>query len=445
MLNLASQLPFYNISDADFASSVSNDCKLPLNILNSMTVEPFAQTCDGISRDYDPDNFYTNSLGYHNPLCNYIFPDNFPSILTKRSCEHFNFFFCNINSIPSKLKDLINDNILPQGFDAIAFCETKLTSSIEHLYEINGYNMYTNNNSRSSGGIAMYLKEDLDCFLRDDLTIKENFIETLFIEIKTKQKNIIVGAIYRRPKTDITSFNDKIDDILQKICSENKIMIISGDFNFDLLKLNSVETVQDYVTNFLTKQFFHTITKPTRVTSTAATLIDHIWCNNLVDLISSGIIYSPISDHFPIISSFKINHPKKEKNTSRNVRRKFNDENIAQFIEQLKDTSWDLVFCSRDPNVILQNFYTIFNGLFDQYFPLEVVKHNNDIESKPYITYEIKQLIKEKHKLQKKFAKYPLSYGDQYRQIRNRVTQTLRTAETNYYKTVLNKNQGKSK
>ena len=125
--------------------------------------------------------------------------------------------------------------------------------------------------------------------------------------------------------------------------------------------------------------------------------------------------------------------------------RKFNEENVVKFTECLRDTSWDLVFCSTDPNIILENFYIIFNASFNKYFPLKVVKHKKDIVSKPYITYEIRQLIKEKHKLQRKFAKYPLSYGDQYRQLRNRVTQKLRIAEANYYKSQLDQNKGNSK
>ena len=51
---------------------------------------------------------------------------------------------------------------------------------------------------------------------------------------------------------------------------------------------------------------FQCITKPTRVTSKTASLIDNIFCNNIVDNLENqdvftGILYTDISDHFPII------------------------------------------------------------------------------------------------------------------------------------------------
>ena len=42
------------------------------------------------------------------------------------------------------------------------------------------------------------------------------------------------------------------------------------------------------------------ITKPTRVTSVTCTCIDNIFCNVLDKPIIPGILYSDVSDHFPI-------------------------------------------------------------------------------------------------------------------------------------------------
>ena len=60
--------------------------------------------------------------------------------------------------------------------------------------------------------------------------------------------------------------------------------------------------------------------------------------------------------------------------------------------------------------------------------------------AKPYITVELKNLIKEKHKLQRKYAKYPITYGDAFRNIRNQVTTAIRNAKSNYYKNKLKEN-----
>ena len=266
MANFLDQLPFFNVDDETLDILFSNEDKLPLHTINSMNIESFTYNSDINTRQYDPDNFLIQSLGYRNPPCEYIFPGSFPSEFKVRPLNHLNIFCYNINSIKKKLDSLILD-IVPQAFDIMSFCETKLSSSIQHLYTLPGFNMYTNNNTTLKGGVAMYVKDDIDSFLRQDLLMMHDFIETIFIEIKTQTKNIIVGLVYRRPKSDALAFNNKMDDILHQLCSENKTIIITGDFNFDLFKLDSVGVMQDFVANFQSRNFFNVITKPTRVTS----------------------------------------------------------------------------------------------------------------------------------------------------------------------------------
>ena len=444
MANLLDQLPFFNVDDEYFDILFSNEYKLPLHVLNSMNIESFTYNDDINTRQYDPDNFFLQSLGYHNPPCDYIFPGSFPNEFKTKPPNYLNVFCCNINSIPKNLNSLVLDTP-PEAFDIMSFCETKLTSNIQQLYTLPNFNMYTNNNTRLSGGVTMYVKNNIDSFLRQDLLMIHDFIETLFIEVKTQTKNIIVGLVYRRPKSDALAFINKLDEILQTLSTENKTIIITGDFNFDLFKLDSVGVMQDLVANFQSRNFFNVITKPTRVTSKSATLIDHIWCNNIRELRSCGIIYSQTSDHFPIVSSFELSHTKKTEIESPKLVRNFSAVNVNKFIESLEDTTWDLVLNSSNPNVCIENFYTIFNALFDKHFPFHSIQHRKDSENKPFITHEIKSLIKEKHKLQKKSAKYPLTYGDQYRTLRNRVTKMIRKAESQYYRSSLDNNKGNGK
>ena len=54
--------------------------------------------------------------------------------------------------------------------------------------------------------------------------------------------------------------------------------------------------------------FYAAINKPTRITSHSATLIDHIWTNNFENYKSSGIIYTSISDPFPVVTTFSIDN-----------------------------------------------------------------------------------------------------------------------------------------
>ena len=51
---------------------------------------------------------------------------------------------------------------------------------------------------------------------------------------------------------------------------------------------------------------FHSIVnKPTRVTATSSTLLDHILTNDTISQITPGILNSDVSDHFPTFISIK--------------------------------------------------------------------------------------------------------------------------------------------
>ena len=62
-----------------------------------------------------------------------------------------------------------------------------------------------------------------------------------------------------------------------------------------------------------------TITRPTRITSESATLIDNIYVSgNKLDNLLSGILVADISDHFPIflITGKNVRHCKLKKNSN---------------------------------------------------------------------------------------------------------------------------------
>ena len=180
------------------------------------------------------------------------------------------------------------------------------------------------------------------------------------------------------------------------ITLENTISILSGDFNLNLLNSSNAD-VSNLISRFNSKFSYSLITKPTRVKGNSATLIDHIWTNDLLKCAQSGIIYANISDHFPTFSVFNLNSPNNSSTLKEIQYRDFNPSNIAEFKHHLSEVCWDLVYAPSDPNVAYNNFISIFKPSFDKFFPLKnktiKVKHSN----KPYITNDIKKLIAAKN------------------------------------------------
>ena len=71
-----------------------------------------------------------------------------------------------------------------------------------------------------------------------------------------------------------------------------------GDFNIDLFKFQTHEKTNDFIESMISKGYLPLITKPTRVTTYSATLIDHIYANATSQNYDSGIIISNVGDHF---------------------------------------------------------------------------------------------------------------------------------------------------
>ena len=81
------------------------------------------------------------------------------------------------------------------------------------------------------------------------------------------------------------------------IAKENKEVYICGDFNFDLLKVDTDHITQHFFNLLCRYGFLPHILQPTRVTEHTATVIDNIFINNLQDDISGNVLLI-LSDHF---------------------------------------------------------------------------------------------------------------------------------------------------
>ena len=89
-----------------------------------------------------------------------------------------------------------------------------------------------------------------------------------------------------------------MEETLSKISTEEKEIYICGDFNIDLLKMDSNKNYKYFYDLMCSYGFSPKIIQPTRVTTNSATLIDNIFTNNLENDIKSGNIITDFSDHY---------------------------------------------------------------------------------------------------------------------------------------------------
>ena len=119
----------------------------------------------------------------------------------------------------------------------------------------------------------------------------------------------------------------------------------------DLLKYELNKNKQLFMEKLLEMELYPTITRPTRITKSSATLIDNIIISKtLYSKQNSCIIINDTSDHLPCLSVLRdISVGKEEKVmiTKRNMK----GRNINAYKNSLAEIDWTEVLLSNDVNI----------------------------------------------------------------------------------------------
>lgn len=102
----------------------------------------------------------------------------------------------------------------------------------DHLFHVNGYRLFRLDRVGHGGGVAIYVRNGLSCKF-NCASPPSSTTEYLFLEIFTKFDKVLIGCVYR-PNRQIC-YNGFIDFLENLTIGHNKI-IITGDFNSDILK-----------------------------------------------------------------------------------------------------------------------------------------------------------------------------------------------------------------
>ena len=182
--------------------------------------------------------------------------------------------------------------------------------------------------------------------------------------------------------------------------------VILGDFNIDILKLESAYTIS-YL-NMLRSNAFHSIVDmPTRVTSTFSTLIDHILTNDAISQIIPGILNSDVSDFFPTFILIKNVDKKKIFASENRYYRCKTNFNLNSFLSDLQKalTSLfgnedDVDHSNFDVGLLFDRFLRTIKNKIDLHAPLkQYSRKQRRLRQKPWITKAILKSLKHKQKL----------------------------------------------
>ena len=224
-------------------------------------------------------------------------------ISDKENSKGLSLLHLNIYSLPfhiAKFTNLLSE--LNSNFKIIGITETRLTTKKDPVnsIEIPNYNKEHTPAESDKGGALLYISKEINYKTRDDLKIyKKKLLESEFIEVLSdSNKNAIVGCIYKHPGLTIQEFNfDFLYPLIDKLATENKNIVLLGDFNVDLLDYESNNPTREFLDLMFSASLTPQITVPTRLTVRSKTLIDNIFTNPVEESTISRNLECCISDH----------------------------------------------------------------------------------------------------------------------------------------------------
>ena len=146
----------------------------------------------------------------------------------------------------------------------------------------------------------------------------------------------------------LEAFFVHLNNLLQKLDKYKLPVYILTDINIDLMKLDSNINATNLHETLLSYGFFQLIGKCTRISNNSKTLIDHIYCNEPINHMKSGVIIDSFSDHYITYCSISDKKYKCKKSSDFFYRRNFSDHNLNTFSNYINCFTWNNVIRSTD-------------------------------------------------------------------------------------------------
>ena len=296
----------------------------------------------------------------------------------------------------------------------------------------------------------MYISSSLNYTLKPDLSLNVEHVEDIWVEIypEYSSKPIIVGGVYFHPHSSHKAFQDKIEQLMEKINATKQTFYVLGDFNINYL--SNLQTVVDYKHSLESLGVINLITCPTRfMVNQTPSLLDHIYCNKPSAGINSGTIAYDISDHnivftYSQANNLKINHKPHLPSVFKRNFSNFNEENFLLMLESelLKLQK----YCSPvlDIQIKFSNFVDSFVKCLDVHAPMQKLsRKQTKFYFKPWLTKDIQKHIKIKNDLYKISSKHSHSetYYNKYKEYNKFLNKLKDQSKQNYYKSKFDKHQ----
>ena len=382
----------------------------------------------------------------------------YPTLNEKKNC--FNILSTNIESINAKFNELelfvyeLQENGL--AFSAICIQESWLDDNCDlSQYQLDGYECISQGKSCSSkGGLIIYLRNNFKYKYIKKIN-ESNIWEGQFIEINGGglSKNIVLANVYRPPRDLVENYKIFTEELTQSTMmfdNDKTEMIITGDTNINLLKINEREIFSEFFDSLTSQSLYPKITMPTRFSNRSGTLIDNFFAKLSPATYGAkcGILTKKFSDHQPYFMC--LNTPLKEEIRIKFIKIKNNSPiNITKFKDglkssiKLKEIKHNV---NTNPNISYNILCTEISKNMEKHMPDKLVKFNKHKHKRSrWITRGIIKSVAFRDKMRFKL-KATNQDTPEYQVLKvnlstynNILKRNIRLAKQTYYETCFNK------
>ena len=310
----------------------------------------------------------------------------------------------------------------------MALTETWLSEHVDAELTVEGYTLFRQDRKRQkkrkgrdSGGVAVYVRDDLAADMVTVASYSNGVIE--FLGLYSKTKNLLLLVMYRQPDDIIgghrsiqIKFKQALSKLEETLSSKNNPVpevILCGDFNLPHavregnkgLGVKKDEKVMTDELLALTDEFFlsQLIQMPTH---RKGNTLDLLFSNNPMIIHTCNTVETNLSDHDIIecLTTYNINITKEQSvnlNDSTDDFDNFNffNENTEwlRIDHELAQQDWEMEFRALNPRQMLSKFLAICKAISSKYAPIR--KKDISAHRKSQIPRDRKNLMRKRRRI----------------------------------------------
>jgi hypothetical protein len=315
------------------------------------------------------------------------------------------------------------------------------------LYSIDGFESFIQprNDGRRSGGVAFYVRSELEISVETEKRITTGNIIILEVSLKQPNKQTVKNhekvqlmLIYRDCTSSKRIFVQELEEIINQHNKRNSVIL--GDINIDIL--NNSES-SEYLNMLLDSGFISRQNLPSRDSS----CLDHVMVRSQTLDTEANILGTQISDHqmitVEIKSSLGFEKRKRKSETT-----SFVDQN--KLIELLRERYKTGKFTIDDRSDVDTDYNNLITLLQDcQEKSRKQIRKTNKLQRPrhEWTTKELLKLIHQKTEAYNLHRKNRENYElkKNFKDLSARVKRELRRAKVKYYSGMLDANRNKPK